>query len=424
MATCFVIMGFGKKTDYGEKSVRTLDLDAAYQAIIKPAVQDCGLTCIRADEVMHSGVIDVKMYELLLRADLVIADISTANANAIYELGVRHALRPWRTIVIKEDEGKFHFDLNHLATLQYRHLGEDIGAREARDKRAALAALITTVMATEDTDSPVFTHLAALGLKAMTDDDVRRATRAAESAAETLASVLDAGRAAARDSRHVDAARYFRRALELQATTPDGVPSPPPDPFIVQQLAFATYKSKAPDEVTALKAGWDVIVQLGPDDSTDPETLGIAGAMQKRLYAATHDAAPLDRAIELYGRGFQLKRDYYNGENYALCLDLRAERLSATSPEDALYDRLTARKARTQISELLTTAFADPTTKDRSDYKWMLASMANVLYALGKPDEAAAHEARFKAVSPLADWERATFEQGKAYALALPKAAS
>src|SRR5262245_50772064 len=142
--TCFVIMGFGKKTDYGEKA-RTLDLDATYNAIIKPAVTAAGLNCIRADEVTHSGVIDVKMYELLLRAELVIADISTANANAIYELGVRHALRPFRTIIMKEEEGKFQFDLNHLATLQYRHLGEDIGASEALRKQQQLTALIRAV---------------------------------------------------------------------------------------------------------------------------------------------------------------------------------------------------------------------------------------------------------------------------------------
>jgi hypothetical protein len=117
MALCFVIMGFGKKTDYTD-TPRTLDLDATYQAIIKPAVVACGLDCVRADEVSHSGLIDQPMYEMLLRADLVIADISTANPNALYELGVRHALRPYSTIVIKEIDGKFPFDLSHLATLQ------------------------------------------------------------------------------------------------------------------------------------------------------------------------------------------------------------------------------------------------------------------------------------------------------------------
>ncbi|KTG68229.1 hypothetical protein K41_20305, partial [Klebsiella pneumoniae] len=86
---CFVIMGFGKKTDY--KSGKTLNLDATYYEIIKPAAEECGIECIRADEVCHSGSIDREMYRKLLLADVVIADISTNNANALYELGVRHA---------------------------------------------------------------------------------------------------------------------------------------------------------------------------------------------------------------------------------------------------------------------------------------------------------------------------------------------
>jgi tetratricopeptide (TPR) repeat protein len=414
--TCFVIMGFGKKTDYGEK-VRTLDLDATYAAIIKPAVEACGLACIRADEVTHSGVIDVKMYELLLRADLVIADISTANANAIYELGVRHALRPYRTIIMKEEEGKFQFDLNHLATLQYRHLGEDIGFTEARNKRQQLETLIRSVMQNEDTDSPVFTHLAALGLKPMSAADLNRAAQAAEAASDTLASILDAGRAAARASQHAEAARQFQRAVEMQMKGAEGRPAGTPDPFVVQQLALATYKTAQPDPVTALKAGWSWLERLSPDDSTDPETLGIAGAIQKRLFQQTDQREHLDRAIDLYGRGFEVKRDYYNGENYALCLDLRAGRLDATSPDEALYDRLTARKTRAKIHDLLLGTFADRSTHERPDYKWMLATMANVLSALGRNDEAATYEARFRNLDPApADWEIKTFEDGQKYA--------
>ena len=418
-STCFVIMGYGKKTDYGEKT-RTLDLDATYNAIIKPAVETCGLACIRADEVTHSGIIDVKMYELLLRADLVIADISTANANALYELGVRHALRPYRTIIMKEEEGKFHFDLNHLATLQYRHLGEDIGFSEAKRKREQLSALITSVMANEDTDSPVFTHLAALGLKPMNQGDLNQATRAAESATETLASLLDAARAAMRASNHAEAARQFRRALDVQTTAPTGDSAAAPDPFIIQQLALATYKSRQPCELEALTTGWKWIEKLSPAESTDPETLGIAGAIQKRLFQQSRQRAHLDRAIELYGRGFEVKRDYYNGENYALCLDLRAKELTNSSPEDATYDRLTARKVRVRIYDLLLASLADRSTPERSDYKWMLATMANVSYALGKDTDAAGYEARLRGLDPKpADWEIQTFEDGKAYSQAI-----
>jgi len=130
----------------------------------------------------------------------------------------------------------------------------------------------------------------------------------------------------------------------------------------------------------------------------------------------------LNQAIDLYGRGFELKRDYYNGENYAVCLDLRANVLDGTSPEDALYDRLTARKARTKIHEILTAAFADPATDERTDYMWMLATMANVLFASGKDTEAAEYETKFLAQRP-PDWAIDSFKGGKDKARAIAAAA-
>src|SRR5215204_2954554 len=54
MATCFVVMGFGKKTDF--ESGRTLDLDKSYHNVIKPAVKAAGLDCVRADEIVHAGI--------------------------------------------------------------------------------------------------------------------------------------------------------------------------------------------------------------------------------------------------------------------------------------------------------------------------------------------------------------------------------
>ena len=95
---CFVVMGFGVKTDFA--TGRKLDLDKSYRLLIKPVVEEKGLVCVRADEIRHSGAIDVPMYQELLDSHVVIADLSTANPNALYELGVRHALRPRTTIVI------------------------------------------------------------------------------------------------------------------------------------------------------------------------------------------------------------------------------------------------------------------------------------------------------------------------------------
>ena len=133
---CFSIMGFGKKTDFS--TGKTYDLDKTYLNIIKPAVEKCGYVSIRADEIQDSGLIDKSMYALLIKADLVIADITTLNPNAIYELGIRHAARKNHTIILKDKEGKIPFALDHNRFLIYTHLGEDIGATEAKIRASAL----------------------------------------------------------------------------------------------------------------------------------------------------------------------------------------------------------------------------------------------------------------------------------------------
>lgn len=125
---CFVIMGFGIKTDFA--TGRKLDLNKSYKLLIKPVVEKKGLKCIRADEILHSGSIDFQMYKELYEADLVIADLSTANVNAFYELGIRHAFRKHTTIIISEDKYAYPFDLNHIKITSYTHLGEAIDYEE------------------------------------------------------------------------------------------------------------------------------------------------------------------------------------------------------------------------------------------------------------------------------------------------------
>jgi hypothetical protein len=410
---CFVVMGFGKKTDYSEIP-RTLDLDRTYEAIIKPAVTACGLQCVRADEVSHSGIIDKPMYEMLLRAELVIADISTANPNALYELGVRHALRPASTIVIKEQDGKFIFDLNHLATLQYKHLGEDIGSREAKLKTAQLETLIRAVIEKNTLDSPVYTYLQGLTGPTMSAPEFKAFVADVKAQSDSLSHELEAARNAARVSNSDLARQHFKRAYDLQSEarrSPGASEAALPDPYIVQQLALHTYKAAKPDKLQALFEAQKVIQVLAPAASTDPETLGIAGAIQKRLYMATQDLACLEAAIGYYARGFELKRDYYNGENYAVCLDWRASH--QTDFDEAAYDRRTARKVRERIVTGLSQELGDDQAIDRQDYKWMVASMSNTLRALGKDGDS--YEQRFHDCKP-ATWEVTTFEDGKKYA--------
>ena len=90
--------------------------------------------------------------------DLVVADLSTANLlNAIFELGVRHALKPRGTIIIAESKFTIPFDANHIVVRHYEHLGPDIGFDEAMRMQKVLTDLINALKGKEDVDSPVYT---------------------------------------------------------------------------------------------------------------------------------------------------------------------------------------------------------------------------------------------------------------------------
>lgn len=396
---CFVVMGFGKKTDF--ESGRTLDLDATYEAIIRPAAEQAGLRCIRADDLSHSGMIDSQMYELLLRAELVIADISTGNVNAVYELGVRHALRPNSTIIMIERGGKLHFDLNHISTFHYEHLGEDIGVREAKRASGALKSLINEALTAEKPDSPVYTYLPGLKRPHIADEQYEELLKQTEAAQEQLSEHLRLGELAQKASRHAEAMQHFTLAREMR----------PQEAYIVQQLALATYKAEQPSPLEALIDARAIIDTLNPEDSNDPETLGIAASIRKRLWLKTNEIEQLEAAIRLYRRGFEIRRDYYNGENLASCFDYRARELN--DPDERLFSRISARKVRQTIVEVLTTVINAPSFADRSDRRWIYATLANCLWALGDRAEGDRYEHCFLGESP-ADWEVKTFMEGRA----------
>ena len=401
---CFVVMGFGKKTDY--ESGRTLDLDATYEAIIKPAVEAANLRCIRADEVIHAGLIDAPMYEMLLRADLVVADISTGNVNAVYELGVRHALRPNSTIIMKESKGRLYFDLNHVSTFQYDHLGEDIGAREASRAKRDLELLIKQVIVSSQPDSPVYSFLPNLRQPILSTEQYQNLLDETEGFQDHLSGLIQAGIESIKNSSFDNAVKVFGDANRMK----------PNDPYIIQQLTLATYKSKKPSEISALISALVVIEKLSPSDSNDPETLGITGAIYKRLWAATHDPAQLDLAIQHYGRGFEIRRDYYNGENLALCHDYRSSLHEGS--DDSIYDRISAKKVRESIISTLSNLITSPSFEDRSDKRWIFASLANCCFGVMNEESGEKYENLFLSENP-ASWEVETYQASKEQMLKL-----
>jgi hypothetical protein len=362
---CFVIMGYGVKTDY--ETGRELDLDKTYKNMIKPAVEEAGYECWRADEIKHSGIIDVPMYKYLLSADIVIADLSTSNSNAFYELGIRHALRPFTTIEIAENKLKYPFDVNHNVIRKYEHLGKDIGYSEVVRFRKELKDAIVSIANTSETDSPVYTYITNLKPPEWTDEIAARPQKSDTS----LSDIIEQARYAMDNEDDVmKAKKLFEEARAIDNK----------DVYILQKLALTTYKSKQPTHVEALVEALNILRPLNAESSTDPETLGLCGAIYKRLWEETKEASYLNKSIYHYERGFYIKNDYYNGINLAFLLNIRGN-LSVDS-NDSITDFVLANRVRKHVVDICERLIASD-FDSRSDQYWILATMEEALFALG-----------------------------------------
>lgn len=404
---CFVIMGYGKKTD--PTLGKTFDLDKTYYNIIKPAVVAAGYECVRGDEVQESGLIDRSMYGLLIYSDLVIADITTFNPNAIYELGIRHAARPFSTIVMKERDGAIPFDINHNKTFTYSHMGEDISATEAARCQEALTNLIFSVEKSREVDSPLFQHIQSVKPYILPEEEYILLIKELAEKEKVIFALVEQAKLEMANDNFPEAIKYWKKTCEKVEN----------DSYFVQQLALCTYKSKMPTEKIALHDALTIITQLEPDGRTtnDPETLGITGAIYKRLWLLDKGEIDyLDRAIKYYEKGFAINSDYYTGENYALCLDLKGAYI--TDDEEKIYCKLEARKTRKKIIDIISTLEIDDDFLIRSDLKWIYATLANCHLALNNLDDFEKNEALFMAKSPV-DWEIETYNNSKTHIINL-----
>ena len=94
------------------------------------------------------------MFERLILADYAVVDLTTANANVFYELGVRHAVRPYSTVLVSADVKRAPFDLAPDRVLPYA-LDYDGGPADPAKDIEVLASALRAARAAA-TDSPVF----------------------------------------------------------------------------------------------------------------------------------------------------------------------------------------------------------------------------------------------------------------------------
>src|SRR5713226_8887700 len=110
-------MPFSKKMD---AAGRLTNFDAVYQNIIAPAVVQAGLEPVRADEEKIGGTIHKPMFERLMLCHYAVADITGANPNVFYELGIRHALRPRSTVILFVEGTVIPFDIALVRGIAYK----------------------------------------------------------------------------------------------------------------------------------------------------------------------------------------------------------------------------------------------------------------------------------------------------------------
>lgn len=438
---CFVVMGFGIKTDYA--TGRKLDLNKSYRLLIKPVVEERGLKCIRADEIRHSGSIDTPMYQELLKADVVVADLSTANVNAFYELGVRHALRPYTTVVISEDKLAYPFDLNHIKITSYTHLGDAIDFEEVERFRKELGQTLDAVLNQEQLDSPVYTYLDGLippALKEQIEEAVvqknkerdegaaKPAGSARHKTSKTLSLIMEQGEEAIRKKEFTKAKGLFSSALLIGKG--EGDASISNDSYLIHRLALATYKTKQPDVISALKEAIDLLDQLDLAHTNDSETVVLAGKIEKRLYFNGQGDQHLLDAIQYYERAYFLLHNRYNGINLAFLINNRSATEAFSGQQDIVADLILANRIRQEILKMCEKEWsrledklvqnkeavisnelaANQEAMENEQRFWILVNRAEAYFGLGQMDKY--EESRQQALAiKHTPWMLAAFEE-------------
>ena len=149
---CFVLMPFGRK---GDASGRLTDFDAIYQQIIAPSILAADMEPMRADQEQIGGAIHKAMFERLLLSEYAVADVTGANPNVFYELGIRHATRPRSTVILFSEGTALPFDIALLRGVAYRTDNAGIAVEPERQINI-IARLLMTARTDSRDDSPLF----------------------------------------------------------------------------------------------------------------------------------------------------------------------------------------------------------------------------------------------------------------------------
>lgn len=386
---CFILMPFGRKpTPTGD----TIDFDRVYGDLIAPAVEEADLEPLRADEETGGGIIHKAMFERLILCPYAVADLTLANANVFYELGVRHAFRPSSTVPMIAQDNRLPFDVQMLRTVHYM-LGCDGTPDPSRsgETRRTVAELLAAARRGKK-DSPIFQLLDNVEAPAVAHaktDTFRERVEYSNQLKAKLAAARKGGADAVRNVERdlgkiadVESGVTIDLFLSYRATSAwqemvslVGNMAPPLAETVLvrEQLALALNRLKRRDEAEEVLA--KLIEQRGPSS----ETLGILGRVFKDRWEDAKRSGDeilargyLEKAVEVYLGGFEADwRDAYPGVNAVTLMEIK-------DPPD---------ERRLAILPVVRYAVERNIAKGKPDY-WDYATLIELAVLAGERDQA------------------------------------
>jgi tetratricopeptide (TPR) repeat protein len=401
----FVVMPFGRKQGVDG---RWLDFDAIYNDLIRPSLETAGFEAFRADEESVSGDILTDMFQELLLADLVIADLSIDNANVFYELGVRHAMRKRGLVHIQSGRSYMPFDIFNVRTIPYHTDKNGRPDIEFLEKDRQAITKITRETWASDADrvhSPIFNLLdglpepdrktlrtplatgfwreynewqerVAIAQRQKRIGDVLLLTEEISNPLIKEEAIGEAGKALQGMGRHELALKQYRLGLQLNKRN-------------------LTFRREEAFHLNRLGRTDEAIVKLErllQDQPKDTEAIAYLGRIYKQMWMDTwlHIEDETDRINEAYNSshwliktvktyltGYSLdQNNYYPGINAltgSVLMDYLAEKFNVSNDPDV--DEIRANLP--MLKGAVHFALESTTRRDGADY-WALVSLAEL----------------------------------------------
>jgi hypothetical protein len=390
-----MVMPYGRKATQAEagRGPGEIDFNALWDRAYVPVIKRLGYDPVRADQDVGALII-TQMLERLYFSDLVLADMTIANGNVYYEVGIRHAAQKLGCVLLAADWSKPLFDIAQMRTVRYPLPEGNIEPATAEAIQNAIAGPIARLVSGS---SPIFDAIAgypgevdpakALTMQAYMRDlaDLQGSIRAIRALPppQRIVQVKLLVDKHAQPPITTPVAIALVRALRESAVNPedwnvvlefiDSLPQAlATEAEFREQRAFAL--SNAGDYLAAIAELEALIERFGPS----PERLGLLGGRYKRLAEKATDKSERERlrgfAIAAYERGMYLNlNEYYCSSNLP-----RLYRARNGEKDD--------KRAQSVLSQVMM-ACEQALARGVSD-EWLRPTLLTAAFDAGDPDKA------------------------------------